>query len=83
MSGHVLTGSQNITGVGVMGNAGESDQRHMFMGGQTISKEGFGLMGDVATAAIPSLRQPDDRRGADRAPADQVEQTEDGRDAPD
>ena len=67
MSGNVYTANQQVTrSVGVMGNVGKTNTRHLYTGTQTVMLDGFGVMGDVSESAAAVIREPKMHR--DRIP---------------
>jgi hypothetical protein len=60
MNGHLLAGHQRVKHrLGVMGNIGTKDTRHVCIGDQTIEEHGLGVMGDVAGDVALAMRQQD------------------------
>ena len=58
ISGNVYISNQEIVGaVGIMGNVGESKNRHIYTGTQTVMLHGFGVMGDVSESAAVNMQE--------------------------
>jgi len=79
MSGRIYTGNQEIMkAADVMGSVGKTDKRHIYTGDQTVTHNGFGVMGDVSTkAAEYYLRELKNDRDHGLDPDDESDERED------